>query len=61
MIEVSRHASLQKVRGYVRNVELFKDHAGAGLLCRCSAEKLAMRAEARQGQYIVANLAIDQQ
>lgn len=32
MIEVSRHRSLETVRGYVRAVELFKDHAGAGLL-----------------------------
>jgi hypothetical protein len=32
MIDVSRHKSVDMVRGYVRDAELFKDHAGAGLL-----------------------------
>lgn len=32
MVEVSRHKSIETVRGYVRHVELFKNHAGAGLL-----------------------------
>lgn len=32
MVEVSRHRSLETVRGYVRSAEMFKDHAGAGLL-----------------------------
>jgi site-specific recombinase XerD len=32
LVEVSRHRSLDTVRGYVRSAELFKDHAGAGLL-----------------------------
>jgi site-specific recombinase XerD len=32
MVEVSRHRTFETVRGYVRNAELFKDHAGAGLL-----------------------------
>ena len=32
MIEVSRHKSIETVRGYVRSVEQFKNHAGAGLL-----------------------------
>ena len=32
MIEVSRHRTMETVRGYVRNAELFKNHAGAGLL-----------------------------
>ena len=29
MAEVSRHRSLDTLRGYVRRVELFKEHAGA--------------------------------
>jgi hypothetical protein len=32
MMDVSRHKSVDMVRGYVRGAELFKDHAGAGLL-----------------------------
>jgi integrase len=32
MMNVSRHKSVDIVRGYVRDAELFKDHAGAGLL-----------------------------
>jgi site-specific recombinase XerD len=32
MMDVSRHKSVDTVRGYVRDAELFKDHAGAGLL-----------------------------
>jgi len=32
MVEVSRHRTFETVRGYVRSAELFKDHAGAGLL-----------------------------
>jgi integrase len=32
MLEVSRHRSLETVRGYVQNAELFKNHAGSGLL-----------------------------
>jgi len=32
MMEVSRHRSLETVRGYVRDVELFRDHAGAAFL-----------------------------
>jgi hypothetical protein len=30
--EVSRHRSVQTVQGYVRDAELFEDHAAAGLL-----------------------------
>ena len=30
--EVSRHKSLETLRGYVRRVDLFKEHAGAGFL-----------------------------
>jgi hypothetical protein len=30
--EQSRHRSVDTLRGYVRDAELFKDHAGAGLL-----------------------------
>jgi hypothetical protein len=33
MMDVSRHKSVDTLRGYVRDAELFKDHAGAGLLC----------------------------
>ena len=32
MINVSRHRSVDTLRGYVREAELFKDHAVAGLL-----------------------------
>jgi len=32
MMDVSRHKSVDTVRGYVRRAEEFKDHAGAGLL-----------------------------
>jgi hypothetical protein len=28
----SRHKSVDTLRGYIRDAELFKDHAGAGLL-----------------------------
>ena len=31
-MDVSRHRSVDTLRGYVREAELFKDHAGAGLL-----------------------------
>ncbi|WP_049823601.1 site-specific integrase [Bradyrhizobium sp. WSM2254] len=32
MMDVSRHRSVETLRGYIRDAELFKDHAGAGLL-----------------------------
>ena len=32
LMEVSRHKSMDTLRGYVRRAELFKDHAGAGFL-----------------------------
>jgi integrase len=32
MMDVSRHKSVDTLRGYVRDAELFKDHAEAGLL-----------------------------
>jgi integrase len=32
MIEVSRHKSVDTLRGYVRRVDLFKEHAGAVFL-----------------------------
>lgn len=32
MAEVSRHKTIDVMRGYIRNAELFKNHAGAGLL-----------------------------
>jgi site-specific recombinase XerD len=32
MKEVSRHKSLEVLSGYVRNADLFRDHAGSGLL-----------------------------
>jgi site-specific recombinase XerD len=32
MMDVSRHRSVDTLRGYVRHAELFKDHAGEGLL-----------------------------
>jgi len=35
MMDVSRHKSVDTLRGYVRDAELFKDHAGTGLLQNC--------------------------
>jgi hypothetical protein len=32
MMDVSRHKSVDTLRGYVREAELFKDQAGTGLL-----------------------------
>jgi hypothetical protein len=32
MMDVSRHQSMDTLRGYVRDAELFRDHEGAGLL-----------------------------
>jgi integrase len=32
MMDVSRHRSVETLRGYVRDAELFRDHAGDGLL-----------------------------
>jgi integrase len=32
MMDVSRHRSMDTLRGYVRDAELFRDHAGMGLL-----------------------------
>jgi hypothetical protein len=32
MADQSRHGSMDTARGYVRDAEIFKDHAGAGLL-----------------------------
>jgi len=32
MMEVSRHKSVNTLRGYVRRADLFKDHAGSGFL-----------------------------
>ena len=32
MMDVSRHKSIDTLRAYVRDAELFNDHAGAGLL-----------------------------
>jgi site-specific recombinase XerD len=32
MMDVSRHRSVDTLRGYVRDAELFQDHAGTGLL-----------------------------
>jgi site-specific recombinase XerD len=32
MMDVSRHRSVYTLRGYIRDAELFRDHAGAGLL-----------------------------
>ena len=31
MMDVSRHRSVETLRGYIRDPELFRDHAGAGL------------------------------
>jgi site-specific recombinase XerD len=32
MMDVSRHRSVDTLRGYVREADAFRDHAGAGLL-----------------------------
>jgi integrase len=32
LMEVSRHRSVDTLRGYVRRADLFKDHAGAAFL-----------------------------
>jgi len=32
ILDVSRHKSVDVLRGYVRDAEAFRDHAGAGLL-----------------------------
>jgi hypothetical protein len=32
MIDQSRHRSVDTLRGYIRDADLFKDHAGTGLL-----------------------------
>jgi len=32
MMDVSGHSSVDTIRGYIRDADLFKDHAGAGLL-----------------------------
>jgi hypothetical protein len=32
MMDVSRHKSVDVLRGYVRDADAFRDHAGAGLL-----------------------------
>ena len=32
LMEVSRHKSMDTLRGYVRRAELFKDHAGSVFL-----------------------------
>jgi hypothetical protein len=32
MMDQSRHRSMDTLRSYVRDAELFRDHAGAGLL-----------------------------
>ena len=32
MMEVSRHKSVDTLRGYVRRADLFRDHAGASFL-----------------------------
>jgi hypothetical protein len=32
MMEVSRHRSVDTLRGYVRRADMFKDHAGGAFL-----------------------------
>jgi hypothetical protein len=32
MMEVSRHKSVDTLRGYVRRADMFKDHAGGSFL-----------------------------
>ena len=40
MMDVSRHRSVETLRGYVRDAELFRDHAGAGLLLNIRSNKI---------------------
>jgi integrase len=50
MMDVSRHKSVDTLRGYVRDAELFQDHAGAGLLWGERAVWRSSRSEsARKG------------
>jgi hypothetical protein len=32
MMETSRHKSMDTLRGYIRKVDMFKEHAGAAFL-----------------------------
>jgi hypothetical protein len=38
LIEVSRHKSVDTLRGYIRKVEIFENHAAEDLLSMCSGE-----------------------
>ena len=38
LIAVSRHKSVDKLRGYIRRAEVFEDHAAEGLLWRVPQE-----------------------
>jgi len=42
MMDQSGHKSIDTLRGYVRDAELFKDHAGAGLLWVSASERPAL-------------------
>jgi integrase len=41
MMDVSRHKSMDTLRSYVRDANLFRDHTGAGLLCLPSASSVS--------------------
>ena len=44
MMDQSGHKSIDTLRGYVRDAELFKDHAGTGLLRASGTEASTRRA-----------------
>src|SRR5215831_13584667 len=41
MRDISRHKSMEVLQGYVRDANMFRDHAGAGLLCIPSTEPVS--------------------
>ena len=58
MIDVSRHKSVETLRGYVRDAELFRDHAGSDLCGRRTADLLIAQAAVREVHKIAAPLAV---
>jgi hypothetical protein len=50
MMDVSRHKSVDTLRGYVRDAELFKDHAGAEFDHSADSQNDAFDRPARQAE-----------
>jgi hypothetical protein len=48
MMDASRHKSMDTLRGYVRDADLFRDHAGAGLLYVRLSRTLSFRRVGRK-------------